>query len=163
MWPCGRWVTAEVRARYEGRRASCVAQDVDRYDRIVARCEVDGEDLGGALVRGGLAFAYERYSPDYLPHQADAARRGAVLHGAGVQSPADFRKATRRGHDAQTLAGEPEGCVIKGNVSSKGKARIYHLPGQTWYGATRISLERGERWFCSEAEARAAGWRRAKQ
>ena len=53
------------------------------------------------------------------------------------------------------------GCNIKGNISYKGDARIYHLPGQEDYADTVISPERGERWFCSEADAVAAGWHRA--
>jgi hypothetical protein len=53
------------------------------------------------------------------------------------------------------------GCNIKGNISYTTGERIYHVPGQTYYSATRINRN-GERWFCSEAEAQAAGWRRAK-
>jgi len=53
-------------------------------------------------------------------------------------------------------------CDIKGNISVKNGARIYHLPGQRYYADTVISTGQGERWFCSEAEARAAGWRRSK-
>ena len=49
-------------------------------------------------------------------------------------------------------------CVIKGNINSRGE-RIYHTPSSPWYSQTRISPLRGERWFCSEEEARAAGWR----
>lgn len=56
---------------------------------------------------------------------------------------------------------QAETCNIKGNVSTRGE-RIYHVPGQKYYDDTRISPSHGERWFCSEAEARAAGWRRAK-
>ncbi|MGE0420629.1 MAG: succinoglycan biosynthesis protein exoi [Reyranellaceae bacterium] len=52
-------------------------------------------------------------------------------------------------------------CLIKGNVSDRGE-RIYHLPGCRFYNATKIDPARGERWFCSEAEAVAAGWRRSK-
>ena len=52
-------------------------------------------------------------------------------------------------------------CVIKGNVNAKGE-RIYHPPGWRYYGATVIDPRRGERWFCSEREAQAAGWRRTK-
>src|SRR5262245_54283724 len=40
------------------------------------------------------------------------------------------------------------GCVIKGNISLKTGERIYHLPGQRYYGKTKISPEKGERWFC---------------
>lgn len=54
-----------------------------------------------------------------------------------------------------------ENCNIKGNVSTRGE-RIYHVPGQKYYDDTRISASHGERWFCTEAEARAAGWRRSK-
>jgi hypothetical protein len=39
--------------------------------------------------------------------------------------------------------------------------RIYHAPGGRWYSRTKINEAKGERWFCSEEEARAAGWRRA--
>ncbi|MCC6202114.1 MAG: thermonuclease family protein [Gammaproteobacteria bacterium] len=53
------------------------------------------------------------------------------------------------------------GCVIKGNVSGSG-ARIYHLPGTSGYQSTRIDPARGERWFCDEREAGAAGFRRAR-
>ncbi|GIK33735.1 MAG: hypothetical protein AMXMBFR45_23660 [Gammaproteobacteria bacterium] len=55
-------------------------------------------------------------------------------------------------------SGQPPGCDIKGNINSKGD-RIYHLPGSRSYAGTRINPDSGERWFCSEDEARAAGWR----
>jgi hypothetical protein len=54
------------------------------------------------------------------------------------------------------------GCGIKGNVAVGTGERIYHVPGQRYYWETRINLIRGERWFCSEASARAAGWRRSR-
>jgi len=51
-------------------------------------------------------------------------------------------------------------CRIKGNISIDGE-RIYHVPGGRWYAETRIDGLEGERWFCSEAGARRAGWRRS--
>lgn len=53
-------------------------------------------------------------------------------------------------------------CNIKGNVSIGSGERIYHVPGQRYYAETRIRSEYGERWFCSEVEAMAAGWRRSR-
>ena len=41
--------------------------------------------------------------------------------------------------------------------------RIYHVPDGASYPKTRIDTAKGERWFCTEAEARVAGWRRAKR
>lgn len=52
-------------------------------------------------------------------------------------------------------------CAIKGNVSIGSGERIYHVPGQRYYAETVIRSEYGERYFCSEQEARAAGWRRS--
>lgn len=57
-------------------------------------------------------------------------------------------------------AGENDACNIKGNVNTRGE-RIYHMPGDKYYDETSISASHGERWFCSEEEARAAGWRRS--
>ena len=49
--------------------------------------------------------------------------------------------------------------AIKGNVSFNSGERIYHVPGQEYYGETVINPDYGERWFCSEEEAMDAGWR----
>jgi hypothetical protein len=54
------------------------------------------------------------------------------------------------------------GCGIKGNISTRTGERIYHMPGQKYYFETRINWFRGERWFCSESDARAAGWRKSR-
>ncbi len=61
--------------------------------------------------------------------------------------------------DAQAL--RSEACNIKGNVSYSTGEKIYHVPGDPDYNATTINTSYGERWFCSEAEAKAAGWRHA--
>ena len=52
-------------------------------------------------------------------------------------------------------------CNIKGNISYRTGERIYHVPGGQYYAQTKISSGRGERWFCTEREAVAAGWRRS--
>ena len=57
----------------------------------------------------------------------------------------------------------PTGCNIKGNISYDTGEKIYHLPGQEFYSATTINPAYGERWFCTEEEARANGWRKSQQ
>lgn len=52
--------------------------------------------------------------------------------------------------------GEGTKCNIKGNISSNGK--FYFVPGARSYATTKIDESKNERWFCSEAEAVAAGW-----
>jgi len=51
--------------------------------------------------------------------------------------------------------------VIKGNISVSSGAKIYHVPGDKSYDQTVIDPAKGERWFCTEAEAVAAGWRKS--
>jgi hypothetical protein len=51
-----------------------------------------------------------------------------------------------------------DSCNIKGNVNSK-KDHIYHIPGWRDYNKTNVKPEEGDRWFCTEAEAVAAGFR----
>ena len=55
----------------------------------------------------------------------------------------------------------PARCKIKGNVSRDG-ARVFHVPGDRNYDRVRMDKGLGERWFCSEAQALAAGWLRSK-
>lgn len=52
-------------------------------------------------------------------------------------------------------------CVIKGNISWNSGNKYYHLPGMEDYEKTQIDADRGERWFCTTADAEAAGWVRA--
>jgi endonuclease YncB( thermonuclease family) len=60
---------------------------------------------------------------------------------------------------AVAVPSKPDGqCRVKGNIYDKGD-RIYHVPGSDSYERTGISTSRGERWFCTEEEARKAGWR----
>ncbi|MFT7593539.1 MAG: endonuclease YncB(thermonuclease family) [Paracoccaceae bacterium] len=125
-WACGAWATEQTHQRYAGHTARCDALDKDRYGRIVARCFVGGQDAGGALVTAGLAYAYRRYSLDYVSHHRSAKVAGRGLHASKMQDPSAFR-ATR------SMASDPaptdSACRIKGNISSKGQ-HIYHLPGQ---------------------------------
>lgn len=56
----------------------------------------------------------------------------------------------------------PPAIVIKGNISSSGE-KIYHLPGGAYYDQVKIDEAAGERFFESEEEAVAAGWRKASR
>jgi len=160
-WDCGTWAADELRRRIGGRSGRCETVDTDRYGRIVATCTVAGEDVGRMLVTEGLAFAYRKYSMAYDLDEKRAVVAGRGLHAHRFDRPADHRSAARDDRAAESAAPDPD-CAIKGNISRSGK-RIHHLPGQADYDRTVIRPAQGERWFCSEAEARAAGWRRARR
>ena len=74
-------------------------------------------------------------------------------------APWERRRGKRLAFEA---ANDNRPCPIKGNIGKRG-TRIYHVPGGAYYSRTRINKAKSERWFCSEDEARAAGWRRSKR
>lgn len=181
--PWGPQATTALRRKVLDREVALVVVDQDRYDRIVARVCLDAEDVGASLITQGDAWAYRRYleDPAYCAFEgiARAGRRGVWSFPASQWiAPWDWR-AVHAGRAASD-AGEPEvsvascvlqstgqardsssgRCLIKGNVSANG--RIYHLPGSASYDETRVDTSKGERWFCTEAEAQAAGWRPAR-
>ncbi|MDJ1007782.1 MAG: thermonuclease family protein [Paracoccaceae bacterium] len=157
---CGAWAKRAAARLFEGRRAQCRTLKFDRYDRALATCRIAGADAGETLLKAGIVAVYPRETlRDYLAFEKEAQVLGRGIWAWDSQRPLDFRAANRA--PARPAPPPPGACVIKGNISGSG--RIYHLPGQEHYSATRIDTGKGERWFCTEAEARAAGWRRARR
>lgn len=73
-------------------------------------------------------------------------------------APDQYRRDRRAAAAAAVPPPPDAACTIKGNISAKGE-RIYHLPASRAYADVRINAATGERWFCSERDALAAGWR----
>lgn len=53
-------------------------------------------------------------------------------------------------------------CNIKGNIDKNSDRRNYYHPGCVQYEFTIVEKDTGESWFCTEKEAQAAGFTRAK-
>ncbi|MGD9538790.1 MAG: thermonuclease family protein [Alphaproteobacteria bacterium] len=158
---CGQVAALALADRIGRATVACEERDVDRYGRIVAVCRLGTLDLNAWLVAEGLAIDYPQYSNGmYAGEQAEAqaARRG--LWAGEFVAPWEWRAAARAkpGERAKPVVTASVDCDIKGNVSKRGE-RIYHVPGGAYYDRTVISASKGERWFCSEREARDAGWR----
>lgn len=161
-WNCGQAAASALRNKIRTQTVSCQPTDIDQYQRTVAICSVDGEDLNAWLVSQGWASAYRQFSQLYVSQEnaAKAAKRGIWI--GEVTQPAQFRSQTNQAN--RVVAPPPRGnsCDIKGNISNRGE-RIYHVPGGQFYARTIVSTQRGERWFCSEQEARTAGWRKSQR
>lgn len=151
--PCGKLAVQAMIALAEGKRLNCEALDEDGYGRTVARCYFRDLDIGAEMVRRGQAWAFVRFSEDYLSLEAQARADGIGVWQGEAEAPWVYRE--KRWDSASQEA--PEGCPIKGNISQNG--RIYHPPWSPWYSRTRINTSKGERWFCDEGEAVSAGWR----
>jgi endonuclease YncB( thermonuclease family) len=96
-YACGSEATAYLRLMAEGRVVSCVAQAIDKYQRTVASCAVDGKDLGSEMVLSGHAVAFRRYTSIYDAQEMQArnARRG--LWNGTFTDPSDYRRLKRNG------------------------------------------------------------------
>ena len=94
-WPCGDAAKAALERRLSGHVVECDAVDIDRYGPTLAKCDVADADIGSWLVSEGWAFAFRKYSTDYLvqEQEAKAARRG-VWRGE-VLAPWDWRRGAR--------------------------------------------------------------------
>ena len=160
QWRCGQEATFAL-ANIIGRTwVDCVERDRDRYGRIVAVCWIGGpkgRDIDAWMVEQGWALAYRKYSKDYVAAEDTARKASRGLWRGKFIAPWEWRRGKRL---ASQAANDNRPCKIKGNIGQSG-TRIYHVPGGAYYGRTKISKGKGERWFCSEAEARAAGWRRS--
>jgi endonuclease YncB( thermonuclease family) len=154
-WNCGAAAAKALQGFTAGRRVDCEKQGHDKYGRVLGVCFVDGRDINGEMVRGGFAWAFVKYSTSYVAGEAEA-RAQKIGIWQGEAEPAWVYREKRWASAEQSA---PDGCAIKGNVTGHGQ--IYHMPWSPWYGKVRIDAAKGERWFCSEAEAQKAGWRPA--
>ncbi len=168
-YACGReFANALDEFMAASRPVTCKFVEWDQYDRFVGDCaRADGKSVQNWLVANGYALDWPRYSHGAFSGQEKAARasKRGVWQG-DFQKPWEWRASQRdqaapaASSPAVSLVGQ-SGCNIKGNISAKGEC-IYHVPGQKFYSQTKISAGKGERWFCSEAEALQAGWRRSR-
>ncbi|TIL95151.1 MAG: DUF4236 domain-containing protein [Mesorhizobium sp.] len=149
------------------RPVTCKFVEWDHYGRFVGDCyRSDGAAVATWLVSAGHAMDWPLHSGGVYASYQDEARMAKRGIWQGEFQPAwEWRAAQQAAPKPETtspvrlLSGS---CDIKGNISNKG-VRIYHLPGQRFYDKTVLSPAKGERMFCSEDEARAAGWRRSKR
>jgi endonuclease YncB( thermonuclease family) len=173
-WACGSAAAQQLATLVNGKEVHCASMGSDQYGRMLGRCSVGGRDLNRVMVAAGYALAYRRYSMDYISAEASAKAAKRGIWSGEFQRPSNVRhqgtnQATNRPlvrHDElddrpliSSVRSRPQptgNCRIKGNHSRRGEW-IYHLPGMPYYEQTRA-----EAMFCSEAEARAAGYRRSR-
>ena len=179
---CGREVRERLAQYIGGRAVRCEDNGPDPVfrRRRICVCTVEGEtvSINKWLVREGLAIKFEPFARGRFQEDEDEARqsRRGLWKGCFVapQHLRYWRKliAPLLG---STCANEPSardklfpdnpemppGCSIKGKFAVRAKVTgyrgIYHLEGCSSYR----TLKNPNRWFCSEEDARAAGFRKA--
>ncbi|MEM7169773.1 MAG: thermonuclease family protein [Pseudomonadota bacterium] len=157
-WPCGELAADAVREFIAGRTVRCFEELKKKNGRYVVTCTVSGEELtlNQWMVQEGWALAFRHYTDEFVPDELVAQKEGRGIWGSEFVPPWQWRQGVRLASNHQPTTG----CRIKGNINTKGE-HLFYLPRQARYEQVRIVEAKGERWFCSRQEARAAGWQAA--
>ena len=151
-WDCASAAKSGLARVVRGQRVTCTpsGQDADGY--VSAQCSVGESDVATELVRNGYVFAVSSFFSS-LGSEEEAARNAkkGIWQGE-IQRPQEWRD--QQWQDAKR--GAPDGCPIKGFVRASSK--FYALPWAADYDRAKVRTNKGERWFCSEDEAKAAGF-----
>ena len=155
-WRCGEVALAALERLSRAKPFRCVTQGApDVLGRTEASCTVDGRDVAGELVKEGHVFSVATYFGGYAGLEGEARRAGSGVWSGEAERPGDFRAKIW----AAAKAAAPDGCPIKGRISSNRKS--YLMPWMPGYAEANVRATRGERWFCDEAEAQNAGFKPA--
>jgi endonuclease YncB( thermonuclease family) len=183
VWTCGIEARDQLAKLIGGHEVRCddLGADPTFKKRHIGVCKVEGEtiSLSQLLVRKGFALNIEasatgRFTVDEARARED---RQGLWKGCFVV-PQEFRRDKK---DGALMGGScradrdreirealfpddlpmPSGCNIKGKFAVRarvtGNVGIYHLQACRSYPA----LTKPDRWFCSEEDAQAAGFRKA--
>ncbi len=139
----------------------------DNYGRLLryvilrnGNPEVDDIFINKELVRGGYAkSAYVKPNRRYLS-QLQAAEREAQGEGSGMWGVCDAVNKPANLEREQASVPSSKDCVIKGNINKRYE-KDYFLPGCPNYKRVKIDERKGEKWFCTESEAKADGWEKS--
>lgn len=169
QWACGQEAATQLAKLVTGKEVRCVPTGEDAFGRTVARCTAGSVDVNRVMVATGMAVAFRRYSTDYVSAEESARSNRRGMWAGTFTMPSEVRatssnpKQQVRTSPGRTSArpATPQSftsgaCNIKGNRSRRGDW-IYHVPGMPYYQQTQA-----EEVFCTEDQARAAGYRRAQ-
>jgi endonuclease YncB( thermonuclease family) len=179
VWPCGVAARDRLSANIGNANVRCEDKgpDPDHKSRRLGVCSIESKvtTLNEWLVREGWAIKIEP-SGGFAAEEADARENRRGLWNGCFAEPRDLRgwnhngarlvgvgcQPSHRNQNREKLfrvdTPMPPGCPIKAKLALRaiGYEGIYHLPGCGSYRG----LKRINRWFCSEEDASAAGFRK---
>ena len=116
----------------------------------------------------GMALAYtgdtlineEMVATGWVRYHSDISTKALE-----IKSAADGAREKKLGVfgtcQSTTNADQPK-CNIKGNIDKSTDTHIYYIPGCAQYAFTIVEKDIGEAWFCTESQAKKAGYVKAK-
>ncbi len=117
----------------------------DNFGRSLAYTYADNLFIDKTMVEEGLAYATADNYPKYA----------SLLETAEETA----KSASRSVWSSSCQKPPSSNCRIKGNIRQGFKTKIYHMPACYNYEKIVVNEKDGDRWFCSEKEAQAEGFR----
>lgn len=122
-------------------------QTGDSFGRVVALVYVGNTLVNEVMLREG-----------FLRYQGGSSSEKDKLQTAGDEARANKLGIYSEKCRQSTNPDDPK-CSIKGNIDKSNGKKTYHFPGCSGYESNVIvEKDLGEQWFCSEKEAKAAGF-----
>ena len=115
LWMCGRASRDALRGFLRGKQLSCKTTGLDRYDRWLAVCVADGQEVNKWMVESGWAVDYGGYGRE----EGSARRAGKGLWGGEFENPQEWRHANR-------------GEAVEVPVSFKSRLNDWFEKASTW-------------------------------
>ncbi len=142
----------EIQIEYDDTQAK-----TDKYWRHLVYIFYKWENINQKMIEKWLAkeYTYDRpykYQKEFIAAEKEAKKLKKWLW--GLENKEEVIKII----DNHSV--EPWICKIKGNINSK-KEKIYHMIWCKSYNKTKITPAKWERFFCTQDEAKKAGWRMA--
>jgi len=118
----------------------------DSGNRLISHVYNDDGSVSEQMLKTGMAYYSGNAVQDPALGKAGDSARGKKL---GIFSPKCI----------QTTNPDSKTCVIKGNLRIPGNGnKTYHFPGCGQYNQTIVELYKGDKWFCTEAQAKKEGF-----
>lgn len=152
-WRCGAAAQTALQEILRDKPVTCDLQGTNDKGQKLATCKAGKIDIAADLAGRGHVFAQAGLFSSYGRQEQDARNAKLGVWRGSAERPQEYR--SRIWEAAKKAA--PEGCPIKGHIS--GNERLYAVPWSTSYSRIKVRQDKGGRWFCSEGEALAAGWK----
>jgi endonuclease YncB( thermonuclease family) len=163
LWECGLEAALFLQktVQFEGPPVECSpwgeeGAQAPGGELVVGVCQVGPRVVGLTMVQNGYAVALPDSFPDYKEAEEQARQAKLGLWRGDFVPPWEWREGEG---DEVRSADWVRRCNVKGALGPAEEA-VYYVPTDEDYERVTIDPARGERMFCSDEAARAAGWTR---
>ena len=160
-WHCGLRAAYALNKLIELAAAPVVCTElIEELTGIVdANCESRSDNLSLTMLQSGYAVALPDAPAFYRDAQESARKANLGIWASRFIMPWAWRNGARLPAEARWAN---TACIIRGKIAADGN-RFYYVPTDPTYDTLIVNPSQGDRTFCSDEEARAAGWRRPGQ